>query len=196
MDAQERLDFLERFFRVACDMNAVDSFFYTSSGSVFFIAEQTKQLQIFANCNDLFDWACADAEEVTPENIHILEQAWADIKPMVEEWRNGFKTKWLPPEKEPDYIDTTHAVELFACRIRKMRPQGPCYQSIPPVVAVLFDSAGPDRGSKRPYKGTCGRGGPTPDDATPWTCPKCVNKPTDRLLELDRKTDMLAGSES
>lgn len=165
MSPEDRLAFIERFFRLVCAMDAIDSFFFTTNGSVFFTGGVEKGLSIYANCNDLFEWACADAEEITPDNINVLEQAWADVKPLRDAWYTD-TTKTIP------YVSGGHAVELFAARVRKMRPQGPCYSSFPPEIAKLFDAAGPDRGAKREYKeGVHERH--TPDNARPWTCPKC-----------------------
>ena len=44
-----------------------------------------------------------------------------------------------------DYPCPKHIASLFACRMRKMRPQGACYKNIRPEVVALFDACGPDR---------------------------------------------------
>lgn len=68
------------------------------------------RLVCFVNCNDLFAWATADAEEVTPENIKVLEQTLKDVKDV-----GGL---------------TCYADNLFACRIRGMRPQWCAYPGV------------------------------------------------------------------
>lgn len=71
------------------------------------------------NCNDLFYWACADAEIVTDKNIDVLEQSYKDSQ---------------------DYGGI-----LFCCRVRGMRPQGAYYKYIPKDEHKLFDACGPER---------------------------------------------------
>lgn len=183
---EDRLAFLERFFRIACEMGSTDEFFYTTTGSVFTHHPDMKHagVRIFANCNDLFEWACADAEEVTPENIGILEEAWADIQPLRKEydkaldaWLAAGGAKQVPPVPWPPHMSGSDAITLFSCRVRKERPQGPCYQSIAPSLVPLIDACGPEKGAKRPYKDSFMPRGPTPENATPWTCRKCKEKP-------------------
>lgn len=78
-------------------------------------------------CNDVFAWAVADAEAITPDNVAVLEQAIADIRAI--------------SDAVPDLF---HAGSLFAARVRKQRPQGAAY---PPNRALwpLFDACGPER---------------------------------------------------
>ena len=49
------------------------------------------------NCNDLFEWACADAEPVTAEELPALHAAWM--------------------------ADRSDGPLLWACRKRQQRPQ-------------------------------------------------------------------------
>lgn len=77
------------------------------------------------NCNDWFAWGCADAEEITPDNLEVLSACMRDMP-----------------------VDHEHmAYLLFCCRVRKMRPQGACYRSIHPDIRHLFDACGPARGT-------------------------------------------------
>lgn len=91
----------------------------------------------FANCNDLFSWGCADSEEITPSNVVELERAVADCRAAGGEQ------------------SVAHAVALFCARLRRMRPQGVCYDGVAPAVAALFDACGPPRatglGNPRPH---------------------------------------------
>lgn len=81
-------------------------------------------ITFFVNCNDLFWWATSDAETVTPENIHLLEESIKDVEAV-------------------DDISEL-AGDLFCCRSRKMRPQGAAY-SKDKRFWPLFDACGPDR---------------------------------------------------
>lgn len=87
------------------------------------------------NCNDLFAWGFADAEDLTPESLPVLKQAVADCK-------------------EIDSVcGSITGCELFACRMRKMRPQGAAYPE-ERELWPLFDVCGPERetGLGNPYK--------------------------------------------
>lgn len=76
------------------------------------------------NCNDCFYWGSADAEEITSDNLAILEAAIADCKALSA---------------------AHYAGDLFAARVRKMRPQGACYNHYPKELWPLFDECGPQR---------------------------------------------------
>lgn len=76
-----------------------------------------------ADVSDVFAWGGADAEEITPSNLPVLEQAYADLKAVCAE---------------------EHAADLFAARVRRMRPQGAAYPTALPAQR-LFDACGPQR---------------------------------------------------
>lgn len=103
----------------------------------------------FANCNDLFYWATADTEKLTPENLPLLGQALADVRVAfgvpVGEWPRGrdFKEGWDEWRNAG-----SHAVSLFCARVRQMRPQRPYYKHIPDKLKPLFDACGPERDPK------------------------------------------------
>lgn len=92
-------------------------------------------LRCLIDCSDLFHWACADAEKITPADLDDIERCISDLEPM----------------------DATHwAGELFCCRRRQMRPQGPWYgycdangkvrrRFVPIAVEAIFDACGPER---------------------------------------------------
>ena len=91
------------------------------------------KLNFYINCNDLFWWATADAEEVTPANIQTLRQAFADARAA-----SKYGHIW--------------AGELFAARSRGMRPQNAAYPKDDPEMWPLFDAAGPEREpDKKPF---------------------------------------------
>jgi hypothetical protein len=85
-------------------------------------------IQIMVNANDLFFWACSDAEKITVENIEELVKSKADC------------------EAAKQYTGHSWGESLFACRMRNMRPQHPQYKNIPDELKPLFDAAGPYRG--------------------------------------------------
>lgn len=81
-------------------------------------------ITFFVNCNDLFWWATSDAEDVTPENVHLLEESIKDVEAIDD------CSSW--------------ATSLFCCRSRKMRPQGAAYPK-DKRLWPLFDACGPAR---------------------------------------------------
>lgn len=78
------------------------------------------KIRIYTNSSDLFWWAYADCVEITEENIELLEQSLQLCK-------------------------SSLGVELFACRMKKMRPQGAYYKYIPKELKKYFDECGPER---------------------------------------------------
>jgi len=112
----------------------------------------------FVNCNDLFHWATADAEKLTPENLPELRQAVADVRAA-----RGVPTGHFPrldrdatnEERNKEAADWScwydaggMGADLFCARVRKMRPQRPCYERWPPELHPLFDACGPERDRK------------------------------------------------
>lgn len=106
-----------------------------SLGVYFQVNDDETDVRVLVDCSDLFYWACADAEPFTPDDFESMEQAIADLAP----------------------LDATYwAGDLWCCRRRGMRPQGPWYgytgeggkvqrRFVPIAVEALFDAAGPDR---------------------------------------------------
>lgn len=80
-------------------------------------------IELWANVSDVFAWGGSDAEAITPERLPVLRQAHADLVA-------AGSTAWL--------------AELYAARIRGMRPQGAAYPTIPAVQALL-NACGPAR---------------------------------------------------
>lgn len=84
-------------------------------------------ITFFVNANDLMDWGSSDLEQITPENIDILEQSLLDCNP---DYKTDFKFNY--------------GLELFVCRVRKERPQGAAYPK-DETLWPLFDACGPER---------------------------------------------------
>lgn len=79
----------------------------------------SREITLFAECNDLFYWATADAEEITKDDIPLLRRTLKDLK----------------------RLDATEVLgHLFAARKRKLRPQRPCYRGMGPALAALYDA--------------------------------------------------------
>lgn len=98
----------------------------------------------FVNCNDLFFWGCADVEEITPENVGELRRAVSDLRESlgVSSMPNPAteSDKWKEWDKAPSW-----GTELFACRVRKMRPQTPVLNKLRSELRPLFEACGPER---------------------------------------------------
>lgn len=98
-------------------------------------------IELWANVSDVFDWGSADAEAITPERLPALRQALVDLT-------EAHATGWI--------------AELYAARIRGMRPQGASYPTSRAAQA-LFNACGPER--------TCGLGNPKPIPAAEGSQP-------------------------
>lgn len=86
--------------------------------------DEGDKLQMYANCNDFFYWGCADGEEITTENVALLELARSQLEAIEEEMWTGL---------------------LFCSIARQMRPQGAYYKHLPEKTWPLFDVCGPLR---------------------------------------------------
>jgi hypothetical protein len=73
----------------------------------------------FVNCNDVFAWGCADAEDLTPENCDEFVKACNQA--------------------------LEYGPELFVARVRGMRPQGAFYEGMTESLAAAFNACGPER---------------------------------------------------
>jgi len=91
--------------------------------------------ELFANCSDTFWWGTADVEEITPERLPVLERAYADLIAISD-------------------LATEELAELYAARVRGLRPQGAAYPKAAPdsphwdevqQIIALFDACGPER---------------------------------------------------
>lgn len=92
-------------------------------------------VEFSANVSDVFAWGSADLEDITPDTLPALEQAYADLRAICA---------------------VEHTAELFAARVRRMRPQGAAYPTVLPAQR-LFDACGPERltGLGNPKAPTC-----------------------------------------
>jgi hypothetical protein len=108
-----------------------------------------RNIRLYANVSDVFEWGTADLEEITPERLPDLQRAYDDLVAIDA-------TEWL--------------ATLFAARIRQMRPQGAAYPDNP-VVRVLLDECGPERDvglmNPRAPAGLSAAGGSEEEDPSP-----------------------------
>ena len=104
--------FYLRVMSLVAEHEAYDSLFWRTDGTY-------APITLFIRCNDLFYWAMADLEEITPENVRELALALEDAD-----------------------LD---GPLLFCARARKMRPQGPYYKHLDKKNWHLFDACGPER---------------------------------------------------
>ncbi|MET8585671.1 hypothetical protein ABZX39_33110 [Streptomyces collinus] len=127
---------------------ATELTFFTRVMEIFYLSDNREDLiwhvtdgrvHLSVNVSDIFAWGGADAEEITPKALPVLEKAWEDAKAIGQEFL-------MAP--------------LYAARVRGERPQGAAYPSTAAAQA-LFDACGPERevglGNPRPV--------PTPVDA-------------------------------
>jgi hypothetical protein len=104
----------------------------------WFPDSNTRKIKAWVLCNDLFWWATADGEDITLENLPLLEQTLKEVKEIA--------SQYLAKKDTHTYVDIImQAISLFCCRSRKMRPQTPCYKEIPEELKPLFDACGPYR---------------------------------------------------
>lgn len=85
-------------------------------------------------CSDTFYYSCADCEEITPDNFHLLEKAANLIQS-------------LPPIKSQDDIcvDRFMLDTLFVAYVRKMKPLPQIMKDIKyDALREAFESCGPD----------------------------------------------------
>lgn len=114
------LELILRVFRV------FDNFHGLESGDLFWRTDgEYAPVTIWVKCNDLFHWACADLEQITADNIGLLESTAAEVKALTG--------------------DTITAELLWCCRVRGMRPQRPYYKDFDERLRPLFDACGPER---------------------------------------------------
>jgi len=84
-------------------------------------------VRLFALCSDFFHWATADCEEITPDDVDLVERCLADLTAIDETWALGF---------------------LYAARKRHMRPLPALLNDEaehPPPLRDLFLACGLER---------------------------------------------------
>lgn len=151
---QPELDQLQ-FLRAAVDLIRRADLF----GEEILLCLDGQRISVAVNVSDVFAWGGADAEDITPEQLPVLEQAWLDCKSVdADEW----------------------TVELYAAWVRGMRPQGAAYPK-EAAIAALFDACGPER--------PIGLGNPRkpPPLTPPHACDNCEGIDPDTCLSRPKE---------
>lgn len=122
----EQLAFIHAVLRLALAGDFRSELLWRSDG---------QQITVSVDVSDVFAWGGGDAEDLTPERLPILAEAMADLRAV-----------------HPH--DDMYTVDLYAARIRGMRPQGAAYPKERAATQALFDACGPGRatglGNPRP----------------------------------------------
>lgn len=123
------------------------------------------KLEVAADCSDCFWWGCADAEEITSENFQLFRDTVTECESL---------------DASSENFASLYAGELFAARVRKMRPQGASYELYHPALWPLFNACGPER--------TCEYGNPHkyPTDPSEWKGFKAQRRQTYDELKAER----------
>jgi hypothetical protein len=141
------LDFYIRVLRCFDRCDCHGSVFWRTDGNVFWRTDGgNAPLTFIANCNDVFWWATADGEKITPENISILEKCADDLL-LVQKQAKPYVSGQTEPMDE-DQLAPGHLSSLFAARVRKMRPQRPYFRYCGEQLKKLFEACGPERDPK------------------------------------------------
>lgn len=116
-ESERDLGFILRVLTVADENDMHEDLYWRASpdGARFFVL-----------CNDFFWWACGDLEQITPDNLALLEDSFRVTRPL------GIAAECAAPL-------------LFCARSRGMRPQGAYYKHLPESTWLLFDACGPER---------------------------------------------------
>lgn len=89
------------------------------------------RVMFMVDVSDTFDWGSADGEDIRPRDLHILEEAFADLKAL------EFSELGMRPASRTRYV-----AMLYAARMRKRRPMLRAYPQHREVGALL-DACGP-----------------------------------------------------
>lgn len=96
------------------------------SGDVYWQNAGDK-ISFYFMCSDVFHYASADLERITPENFQVLEECIRDLEAI----GNGFAF--------------VYADLLYCARVRRMRPLATRKKFDKPEIQALFDACGPER---------------------------------------------------
>lgn len=96
--------------------------------------DDRERIDFYVRCSDVFAWGCSDVEEVTEENVGLLEQTVSEGEERLGRYRA--------------YL----AFTLFVARVRKERPQDAWYNQVIGTDSdedawwrERFDACGPER---------------------------------------------------
>lgn len=127
MTEQQDHAFLVEVMTLFAQADCHSELFWTVDLPLYRPPDAVPKMWLHAIVSDVFAWGSADLEEITPDAIDVLRQAFEALKPYGLEGLSE-----LPV--------------LYAARVRGMRPQGAYfdYVTIPEVRQLLMD-CGPQR---------------------------------------------------
>lgn len=137
------LEFLLRVFRLGGFDSHPDIWWRTDG--------EYAPVTLLVNVNDVFCYASADCEEITPENIEVWEKAHNDLDALFPDTKrpdggrgdHAWDAWWAHTEKR---IECTVRVDaLFVARVRKERPLMAYIKKLPEKAQRLFLDAGPPK---------------------------------------------------
>jgi hypothetical protein len=124
----DKLSIALEAMRILSKYDCCDDIFWRCDG-------EYAPLMLLVNCNDVFGWACADAEPITDTNIGMLADAYEDAQNSGD-------------------LGIIYGSMLFCARSRGERPQGACYPENAKGLWPLLNACGPERpvDSLNPYR--------------------------------------------
>jgi hypothetical protein len=117
--------FTQRVLKVFGDAHAHEDLLWTVDGNGL--------VRFMVDVSDTFDWGSADGEDIRPRDLHILEEAYEDLKVLEA------PGKGVAPASRTMYVGV-----LYAARMRQRRPMLRAYPQYMEVGALL-DACGPVR---------------------------------------------------
>lgn len=132
-DRLAQLDYLEAVLGICWEADNSDMAFWRPW-------PENGPMRAMAMCSDWFWWGTADCEEIAPDDVPLLRACLGDL--LSVERDAG------PEGDRNDRVATAYLPQLFASRKREMRPMRCVYEdknAIGPLLAALFDAAGPER---------------------------------------------------
>ncbi len=112
MKNEINLDFLLQVLSLTADISYTDIWWRTDGDYA--------PVSIFINCNNVFDQGFGDCEGITPQNIHLLEEAARDIRAITQ-----YGDEYIPM--------------LFCARVRGIRPRDEAYPENEALWSLLND---------------------------------------------------------
>lgn len=133
-------DFYERVFRLGGFDDHPDIWWRTDG--------EYAPVTIFIGCNDTFAYASADCEPLTPGNIHVWEQAYADLDALITDEPRTPENQTSGPVRDAWLARSFRRIAvmaqvdtLFCARARGVSPMKAAYPKDAPEVWPLFDDA-------------------------------------------------------
>ncbi len=149
MTPEQNLQLLWRVVR-ACE--SIDDFEGMHFGSA-----DDGSVYPWVNIGDVFAWACADSQDISPDTILQFEQAVADVESV--DCHDDYSRDIQDRLQHMNYNKCADAGVLFACRVRGQKPfkhegRYPVHQSVEPLIEALPGTDNTRCGVPKPEEGT------------------------------------------